>query len=99
MRDSLSLYVRLMSVCLRSKMQYRASFVLLSAGQFFSLALEFIAIWALFARFGSLKGWKIEEIALFYGVTHGSFAIAEIMGRGFDTFSDMVKSGDFDRFL
>jgi ABC-2 type transport system permease protein len=99
MRDSLSLYFRLVSVCLRSKMQYRASFVLLSAGQFFSLALEFLAIWALFARFGNLKGWSLAQIALFYGVTHGSFAVAEVMGRGFDTFSDMIKSGDFDRYL
>jgi ABC-2 type transport system permease protein len=99
MRDTLALYFRFASICLRAKMQYRSSFLLLSAGQFFSLAMEFIAIWALFHRFGSLKGWTLAEIALFYGVTHGSFAIAEIIGRGFDTFSDMIKSGDFDRFL
>jgi len=99
MRDTISLYLRFVSVCLRSKMQYRASFILLSAGQFFSLLLEFLAIWALFARFGSLRGWSLPEIALFYGVTHGSFGVAEIVGRGFDTFSDMIKSGDFDRFL
>ncbi len=99
MLDTLSLYFRFVSVCLRSKLQYRASFVLLTAGQLFALALEFLAIWALFARFGNLKGWSLPEIALFYGVAHGSFAVAEIVGRGFDTFSDMVKSGDFDRFL
>ena len=99
MRDTVALYLRFASVCLRSKMQYRASFILLSAGQFFALLLEFLAIWALFARFGSLRGWSLPEIALFYGITHGSFAVAEIIGRGFDTFSDMIKSGDFDRFL
>jgi ABC-2 type transport system permease protein len=98
-RDTLTLYVRFAGICLRSKMQYRASFLLMSAGQFFSLIMEFLAIWALFARFGSLKGWSLPEIALFYGVTHGAFGVAEIIGRGFDTFSDMVKSGDFDRFL
>ena len=37
--------------------------------------------------------------ALFYGITHASFGVAEVIGRGFDTFSDMIKSGDFDRFL
>ena len=99
MGDTLALYFRFVSVCLRSKMQYRASFILLSAGQFLSLALEFLAVWALFARFGNLKGWTLPQIALFYGVTHGSFSVAEIIGRGFDTFSDMIKSGDFDRFL
>jgi ABC-2 type transport system permease protein len=97
--DTIALYFRFAGVCVRSKLQYRASFFLLTAGQFFALILEFLAIWALFHRFGNLKGWSLAEIALFYGVTHGSFAVAEILGRGFDTFSDMVKSGDFDRFL
>lgn len=96
---TIALYFRFVGVCLRAKMQYRASFLLLSAGQFFSLLLEFLAIWALFARFGNIRGWSLAEIALFYGVTHGSFGVAEIIGRGFDTFPDMIKSGDFDRFL
>jgi ABC-2 type transport system permease protein len=99
MRDTIRLYFRFAAICLRSKMQYRASFILFTVGQFGALALEFLAIWALFRRFGNLKGWTLPEIGLFYGVTHGSFAIAEIVGRGFYTFSDMVKSGDFDRFL
>ena len=99
MSDTLTLYFKLVGICIRSKLQYRVSFLLLSAGQFFSLLLEFLAIWALFARFGNLKGWSLPEIALFYGVAHGAFSVAEIIGRGFDTFSDMVKSGDFDRYL
>ena len=97
--NTVQLYFRFVGICLRGKMQYRASFILLSAGQFFALLLEFLAIWALFARFGSVRGWSLAEIGLFYGITHGSFGVAEIVGRGFDTFSDMIKSGDFDRFL
>ena len=46
-----------------------------------------------------LVNYLLPGFALFYGVTQGSFGIAEIIGRGFDTFSDMIKSGDFDRFL
>jgi len=97
--DSARMYLKFAGACLRSKMQYRASFLLMSGGQLFSLALEYVAIWALFARFSSLRGWTLPEIGLFYGVTHGSFALAEIVGRGFDTFPDMIKSGDFDRLL
>src|SRR2546423_14338654 len=80
-------------------MQYRASFLMLAAGQLLITGIDFLGIWALFSRFGSLRGWRLPEVALFYGVTNVAFAIAEAFGRGFDQFSNLVKSGDFDRLL
>jgi len=80
-------------------MQYRASFIMTAIGSFLTTGVEFFAIWALFDRFESLQGWQLEEVALFYGMVNVSFALAEAIGRGFDVFSDMVKSGDFDRLL
>jgi len=72
---------------------------MLTVGNLAGTATEFLAIWALFARFGSLRGWTLPEIALFFGVTDCAFALAEGIGRGFDTFSNLVKNGDFDRLL
>jgi ABC-2 type transport system permease protein len=68
-------------------------------GNLVATGIEFLGIWALFDRFGSLRGWKLPEVALFYGVANVAFAIAEALARGFDTFPNMVKSGDFDRLL
>lgn len=99
MTNSIQLYWKFCLICIRSKMQYRASFVMLSVGQLLSTLMEFMGIWALFQRFHNLNGWSLPEVALLYGMVHLSFAIAEVVGRGFDTFSDMVKGGDFDRFL
>ncbi|HVK04771.1 MAG TPA: ABC-2 family transporter protein [Armatimonadaceae bacterium] len=99
MHDSLRLYGRYMAVSLRGQMQYRASFVLWSLGQFVGIAIEFLGIWALFDRFGSLRGWSLAEVALLFGMVNVAFALAESFGRGFDLFSSVVKAGDFDRLL
>ncbi len=68
-------------------------------GNLVATGIEFLGIWALFDRFGSLRGWTLPEVALFYGVANTAFAIAEALARGFDTFPNLVKSGDFDRLL
>jgi ABC-2 type transport system permease protein len=88
-----------MEVAVRSQMQYRASFIMQSIGHFVTTGVEFLGIWALFDRFGHVKGWSLSEVALLYGMINVSFAIAEAVGRGFDLFPGMVKRGDFDRIL
>ncbi len=84
---------------IRAQMQYRASTVLMSIGHLLTTGLEFVAIWALFDRFGHIEGWTIAEVAVLYGLANVSFAFAEAFGRGFSTFGALVKSGDFDRVL
>ncbi|OGO05626.1 MAG: ABC transporter permease [Chloroflexi bacterium RBG_13_56_8] len=97
--NDLHLYWRYVTVAIRSEMQYRASFVMFTFGHLFQVGLEFLGIWVLFDRFGSLRGWSLPEIALLYGMANTSFALAEGIGRGFDTFHLMVRLGEFDRFL
>lgn len=99
MKAHILLYLRFIGISLRAQMQYRASFFLLTIGQFLATGIEFLGVWALFARFGNLRGWELAEIALFYGIVGTGFALAEGIGRGFDTFSNQVKSGGFDRLL
>jgi ABC-2 type transport system permease protein len=94
------LYARYVGISLRSQMQYPAAFVLTSLGAFVATGIDFVAAWALFARFGQIKGWRLGEIALFYGVIGVSFALADGLTRGFDIFGEhFVKTGDFDRLL
>jgi len=93
------LYLRYLGISCRSQMQYRASFLMLSLGNFLVSGLEILSIYALFARFGSLRGWRLAEVALFYGIINVAFALAEAFSRGFDIFSNLIRSGDFDRLL
>jgi ABC-2 type transport system permease protein len=93
------LYFHFISISIRAQLQYRASFIMMAFGHLFATGIEFAGIWALFARFGSLRGWTLPEVAIFYGVIGTAFALAEGIGRGFDTFSNLIKTGDFDRLL
>ena len=93
------LYLRYLSISVKGQLQYKASFILQSIGQLFVSGLEFLGLWALFDRFGNLKGWTLPEAAFFYGLVNVSFAIADAMARGFDVFGSFVKSGEFDRLL
>lgn len=97
--NTLFLYLRYISVSFKAQMQYKVSFLLLVMGQFLSTLIEFLGIWALFNRFNNIAGWNLSEVALFYGMVNISFAFADALGRGFDTFGQIIKSGDFDRLL
>ena len=99
MRDSLRLYFRYLGVSVRSQMQYRASFVMSAIGHGLVTGIEFLGTLILFARFGSLRGWSLAEVALCYGIVNIAFALADAVARGFDLFSRTLRAGDFDRLL
>jgi ABC-2 type transport system permease protein len=97
--NALGLYLRYVSISLRSQMQYRVSFLMQAFSQFLITGSEFLGLAAVFQRFGQIKGWTLPEVGLFYGIISLAFAIAEALPRGFDRFGQLVQSGDFDRVL
>jgi ABC-2 type transport system permease protein len=97
--NDLRLLFRYLGISVRSQLEYRASFLMLSAGYLLITVLEFLSVWVLFSRFGNLQGWSLPEIALFYGIVNIAFALGESGARGFDAFHLLVKAGDFDRVL
>ena len=97
--NHLKVYLNISSMTIRSQMEYKFSFVLMSIGHFLITFIEFIGMYALFLRFDQINGWSIYEVACFYGVVNTSFAFAEAIGRGYDTFHTHVRQGTFDRFL
>ena len=97
--NDLRLYFRLLGVAIRGQMQYRASFFMLSFATFLTAFTEFLGVWALFHRFGSVRGWTMAEVGLLYGVVNVAFPLADAAASGFDTFSQLIKGGDFDRLL
>lgn len=98
---TLALYLRLVSIRIRSQMQYRLSFVLDVFGTAFAILTEFAALAAVFWRFGSIGGWTLGEVAFLYGLAEMSFATMDMIFSGFDPgyFSEQVRRGTFDQFL
>ncbi len=96
---ALRLYFRLITISMKSQLQYRVSTALMTFGHFATCTLEFVAMWALFSRFGQVREWRLAEVCVFYGVINCAFSVAEAFTRGFDTFPGMIKSGAFDTML
>lgn len=97
--NGLRLYGRYVALSLRGQMQYRASFVMLTLGHLLGTGMEFLGIWALFARFGQLGSWSLPEVALFYGIVHMAFALCDATSRGFDVLPSLIRNGEFDQLL
>lgn len=97
--QSIRLLWKLICVSLRSQMQHRTSFLLETIACFFSSATDIFGIWILIDRFHSIQGWTLPEIAIIYGVIHMGFAFSESTARSFDKFSQLVRTGAFDRVL
>jgi ABC-2 type transport system permease protein len=98
--DQLALLGRYAIASMRAQMQYPASAAMLGLGHLLATSIEFLAAWALFTRFGEVKGWTLGEVALFYGLVNVAFSIADLMTRGFDVLgTDFIRTGNFDRIL
>ncbi len=98
--NALRLYLQYAAVSLRAQMLYPSSFLIGMAANFASTIVIFFGIWALFARFHNVHGWRFAEVAFFYGVINVVFAIADAATRGFEVFGpQFVKTGNFDRLL
>jgi len=97
---TLPLFLRLAGASLQGQARYPASALMLTVGQFLATGIEVVAVWALFHRFGDLGGWRLGEVAVFYGLVNCMFAIADALGRGFDVLgTEFLRTGHFDRLL
>lgn len=95
----MKLYIKYLSIHLRSAMQYKTSFILTTIGQVLTTLFSFFSMYFLFDRFGTIKNYTFNEVLLCFSTIYMSFALAECFGRGFDRFSGMISNGEFDRIM
>lgn len=95
----MKLYLKYLSIHLKSQMQYKASFLLLTIGQFITSFSAFIGIYFLMSRFHTVNGFTFSEVLLCFSVVLTAFSLAECFARGFDMFFSMISNGEFDRIL
>lgn len=100
--ENWKLYWRLVGAHMRSQMQYRVSFVIDTITQFAGTIVDFGATAVLFVNFPTIGGWSLGEVAFLYGMSSISFALADMIGTGFDYSyfgPNMVQRGGFDQIL
>lgn len=95
------LYFRLISIQIRSQMQYRVSFLMEMVSTAFLSGITFLSVALIIERFGSIMGWNLGEVAFMAGLIEMSFASMEIIFSGFDAeaFATRIRLGTFDQML
>ena len=96
---SLRTFRRLAGARVRSDLQYRTSFALRVVGQVFVTALDFAAISLIFRQVPTVAGWRLEEVALLYGVNGTAFALADMAVGSIERVNVYIRTGTLDRVL
>jgi ABC-2 type transport system permease protein len=87
------------SIHLKSQMQYKASFLFLTLGNFAMQFSTFLGVYFMFNIFYEVDGFTYSQVLLCFAVVIMAFSFAEMLGRGFDQFPRMLANGEFDRAL
>ncbi len=95
----MKLYLKYLLIHVKSQMQYKTSFFLLSAGQFLLSFTTLLGVWFMMNRFQAVEGFTFSEVLIGFAVTLMAFSIAEGVARAFDLFPVIIGNGEFDRML
>jgi ABC-2 type transport system permease protein len=95
-----SVFVKFVQLRLKERMEYRAAYMIGVVTQIFGYGAQFVVIWLLLNRFGTINGWTWPQVAFLYSFELFTYAL----GAAF-TFSPMtdlermVRDGTFDGVL
>lgn len=93
------LYLKYIGMLLKSQMQYKASFMMMTLSQFLVSFTVFLGVRFMMDRFHSVNGFMLPEVLLCFSVVLLAFSLTECFARGFDRFPDLIRSGRLDRIL
>lgn len=93
------LYFHFVKVRIKSQMEYRFSFLMELFTNLWINLVDLLVIALLFARFHNLQQWGLWEVVFLYGIVNISFALAQVISRGFEDFPALVVGGQFDNML
>lgn len=93
------LYVKSLSMHLKSMLEYKASFIIAFLSQIILFFSYYFIILALFDKFDNIKGFTLYEVLLCFSIIQFGYAFCETFARGIDKFDRLIITGDFDRLL
>jgi len=95
----MKLYLRYMGILLKGQMQHKASFFMMTLGQFLVSFTTFLGVYFLMDRFHSVNGFTLSQVMICFAVVLMAFSTAELAFRGFDRFPNLIRTGQLDRIL
>lgn len=99
MWEHIKLYLILIRAFIKSRMEYRASFLFHVVGLICAYLSSFLAIWVLLRQFHTINGWNFAEIAFLYSLALLSYGLGATFFWSFHDLQFLIIEGRFDRFL
>ena len=94
----LKIYGKILAQDLKSKMSYRADFIISTIGMIFPNIAGFVSFWILFRNFPSINGWSYYEILFLYGFSLVSLTPVQCLLDNNWSLRMYVYSGDFIKY-
>jgi len=99
MEVNLKLYLKYISIHIKSQMQYKVSLIFMTLGQFLVSFTAFLGLLFIFINFREVNDFTFPQVLLCFSIVLLASSLAEAFGRGFDLFPNMIGNGEFDRML
>lgn len=92
------IYRKILAQDLKSKMSYRADFIISTFGMIFTNISGFVSFWILFRNFPSINGWSYYEMLFLYGFSLISLTPVQCFFDNNWSLRQYVYSGDFIKY-
>ena len=97
--NNLKIYYRYIINDIKSQLSYPKDFIIQLIVWLFYSVLPFIALSILFSKFKTLGPWNLYSMGIFYSIVGFSYDLSRMVGRSFDNFHQLLKTGNFDMLV
>ena len=94
----MSIYGKVLVQYLKSKMSYRADFIISNIGMIISNLVGFVTFYILFSNFPSINGWTMYEMLFMYGFSLIALTPLQCFFDNNWNLRFMVRTGDFIKY-
>ena len=98
LRFYFKIYFKILAQDIKSKMSYRADFLISTIGMICTNISGFISFWILFRNFPSINGWGYYEMLFLYGFSLVSLTPVQCLFDNNWSLRQYVYSGDFIKY-
>ncbi len=95
----LRIFWTLQLAAIRSSMQYRVNFIVMSVFAIVYQSSGFVFIWAALEKFHVVAGWTFGEVAFLYALRLVAHTLWRIPSSRITSLAFVIREGHFDRYL
>ncbi|MCA9706721.1 MAG: ABC-2 family transporter protein, partial [Myxococcales bacterium] len=89
----------LLATNLEASLALRAAFVMQAGFMLLNNLLFFVFWWVMFERFEQIRGWRIEDMAVLYGICAAGYGVAAVLAGGVPSLARRIEEGELDPML